>query len=116
MTDDAISGEALGEVLDRLYQTIEARKGGDPKTSYTAKLLAEGPLKCAKKMGEEAVEVALAAVGEDEKALASEAADLLYHLLVVMAVRRVTPREVAKALIAREGVSGHDEKRARAQN
>ena len=113
MTDGTTGGAALGQVLERLFDVIESRKGADPSTSYTAKLLAAGPLKCAKKMGEEAVEVALAAVGEDEKALADEAADLLYHLLVVMAARRVTPRDVARALASREGVSGIEEKAAR---
>ena len=104
---------ALGQALGRLWETIEARKGADPGSSYTAKLLAKGPLKCAKKMGEEAVEVALAAAAEDEKALAGEAADLLYHLLVVLASRGVSPDDVAAALSAREGVSGIVEKQTR---
>ena len=99
--------------IDRLFATIASRKGADPGTSYTAKLLSKGKLKCAKKMGEEAVEVALAAVAEDKKALAGESADLLYHLLVVWAVCDLTPEDVYAALAAREGTSGLDEKAAR---
>jgi phosphoribosyl-ATP pyrophosphohydrolase len=99
--------------LDRLFATIAARKGADPKSSYTAKLLAKGKLKCAKKLGEEAVETSLAAVAEDRTALANESADLLYHLLVLWAACDLTPEEVYAALAAREGTSGIAEKAAR---
>ena len=71
--------------IDKLFATIAARKGGDPAKSYTAKLLGQGVEKCAKKLGEEAVETALAAVSRKKKAIASESADVLYHLLVVWA-------------------------------
>lgn len=104
---------SLGAVLDDLAQTIAARRGGDPATSYTAALLAAGPAKCAKKLGEEGVEAALAAVSGDKGALAAEAADVLYHLLVTLAVCDVPPSDVATALSARKGVSGHDEKKGR---
>ena len=103
----------LGRQLERLFATIESRKGGDPHTSYTASLMAAGPLKCAKKLGEEAIEAALAGAAGDKAALASEAADLLYHLLVLMSVSDLSPEDVAAALAAREGVSGHDEKASR---
>ena len=99
--------------LDRLFARILARKGADPSLSYTAKLLAEGPLKCAKKLGEEAIETSLAAVAENKTALTNESADLLYHLVVLWAACDVHPDEVYAALAAREGSSGLDEKAAR---
>ena len=99
--------------LDRLFALIASRKTGDPNTSYTAKLLAQGRLKCAKKLGEEAVETCLAAVAQDKTALTNESADLLYHLLVLWAACDVAPAEVYAALAAREGRSGLEEKAAR---
>lgn len=103
----------LGAVIDELAGIIASRVGGDPQVSYTASLLAAGPGKCAKKLGEEGVEAALAAVSGDKAALASEAADVLFHLLVTLQVCGVTPEEAAAALHARKGVSGHDEKKQR---
>ncbi|MAW78793.1 MAG: phosphoribosyl-ATP diphosphatase [Parvularcula sp.] len=109
-----MSGENnIGSVLQRLEATIAARKGADANTSYTASLLSGGALKCAKKFGEEAVEAALAAVSGDKKHLTAEAADVLYHLLVMLADQGVSLDEVAAALTAREGTSGHEEKAAR---
>lgn len=99
--------------LDGLYALIAARRNADPQTSYTAKLLSKGPLKCAKKVGEEAVEVALAAVGGTKAELASESADLLYHLLVLWAARGLEPGEVYAELAQRENRSGLDEKASR---
>jgi phosphoribosyl-ATP pyrophosphohydrolase len=99
--------------IDKLFATIAARKGGDPNASYTAKLLHDGVQRCAKKLGEEAVETALAAVSGDKAALTAESADLLYHLLVVWAACGVTPEDVYAALAAREGRSGLEEKAAR---
>src|SRR5215468_10799165 len=96
--------------LDRLFARIVARKDADPGVSYTAKLLRQGRLKCAKKFGEEAVETSLAAVAQDKAALANESADLLYHLLVLWAACEIEPNEVYSALAAREGSSGLDEK------
>ena len=96
--------------LDRLYEVIVARKSADPGTSYTAKLLSKGKLKCAKKMGEEALETALAAVAEDKTALANESAD---HLLVLWTVCGLEPEEVYAALRERESRSGLKEKAAR---
>ena len=104
--------DRLGEALARLQGTIEGRKGGDPKASYTAQLLAD-PARAAKKLGEEAVEAAIAAAQGDKAALTSEAADVLYHLLALLAAAGVTPDAVAAELERREGRSGIDEKSGR---
>ena len=96
-------------VIQRLAATIAARKGGDPASSYTARLLAD-PARAAKKLGEEAVETVIAAVGADPDALAAESADLIYHWLVVLAAAGVSLDAVAAKLEAREGRSGLDEK------
>ena len=99
--------------VDRLYQRILSRKGADASASYTAKLLGSGKLKCAKKLGEEAIEAGLAAVAQDKTALANESADVLYHLLVLWAACELEPKDVYAALSARESQSGLDEKAAR---
>ena len=99
--------------VDRLFKIIALRKGADNAKSYTAQLLKECAAKCAKKFGEEAVEVVLAAVANDKKSLREESADVLYHLLVVWAACGVTPDEVYAALAAREKQSGLAEKAAR---
>ncbi|MCO8144549.1 phosphoribosyl-ATP diphosphatase [Rhodovulum tesquicola] len=99
--------------LDRLAATIAARKGADPETSWTARLLARGPEKCAEKFGEEAVEAVIEAVRGDRARLTAEAADVLYHLLVMLAARDVTLSDVLAELERREGTSGLDEKAAR---
>jgi len=99
--------------IDRLFAAIEARKDADPALSYTAKLLSEGRAKCAKKLGEEAVEACIAAVTEDRAALAGESADMIYHLLVLWAACDLKPDDVYRALAAREGRSGLEEKAAR---
>ena len=96
--------------LDRLAATIAARKGADPETSWTAKLLAKGPEKCAEKFGEEAVEAIIEAVKGDRDRLTSEAADVLYHLLVMLAARDVTLADVLAELERREGTVGHRRK------
>ena len=101
------------EILDRLYQVIEGRKGGDPSSSYTAKLFARGRGKIAQKLGEEAVEAVIEGVRGDADALAAESADLLYHLLVLWADAGVKPADVWRALAAREGIGGLAEKAAR---
>ncbi len=100
--------------FDRLAETIEARKGADPETSWTAKLLAKGPEKCAEKFGEEAVEAIIEATKGDKARLTAEAADVLYHLLVMLASRDVTLDEVMAELERREGTSGLTEKASRA--
>ena len=100
-------------VLERLLATIAARKGADPSESYTAKLLARGVPKIAQKVGEEAVETAIEAVRGDRAALASESADLLYHLLVLWTASGLDPAEVWSKLEDRAGTSGLAEKAAR---
>jgi phosphoribosyl-ATP pyrophosphohydrolase len=99
--------------LDRLAATIASRKGADPASSWTAKLLAAGPEACAKKFGEEAVEAVIEAVKGDRNRLTSEAADVLYHLLVMLAARDVTLDAVLAELDRRTGTSGIEEKAAR---
>lgn len=99
--------------LDRLVATIQARKGADPESSWTAKLLSKGPEKCAEKFGEEAVEAIIEAVKGDRDKLTAEAADVLYHLLVMLAARDVTLDQVLAELERREGTSGLAEKTAR---
>ena len=99
--------------LHRLAATIAARKGVDPESSWTAKLLAKGPEKCAEKFGEEAIEAIIEAVKGDRDRLTSEAADVLYHLLVMLAARDVTLDHVLIELERREGRSGIAEKAGR---
>jgi phosphoribosyl-ATP pyrophosphohydrolase len=101
--------------LEDLAATIAARKGADPETSWTAKLLAKGPEKCAEKFGEEAIEAIIEAVKGDRARLTAEAADVLYHLLVMLASRDVTLADVVAELDRREGTSGVAEKDARSR-
>jgi phosphoribosyl-ATP pyrophosphohydrolase len=103
----------FAETLDRLQATIAARKGTDPQSSYTARLLGEGPERAAKKFGEEAVETVIAAVQGDCDALAAESADLIYHWLVLLTSAGVDLDQVAAKLEAREGTSGLAEKASR---
>ncbi len=100
-------------VLERLAATIEARKDADPESSWTARLLAQGPEKAAEKFGEEAVEAIIEAVRGDRDKLTAEAADVLYHLLVMLAARNVTLGDVLAELARREGQSGLEEKASR---
>jgi phosphoribosyl-ATP pyrophosphohydrolase len=109
MNDDRLDGR----ILERLFDVIENRRGSDADSSYTARLLAKGPSKIAKKTGEEAVEVVVAALAEGRQELAAESADLLYHLLVLWASAGVRPGDVWTQLAKREGVSGLTEKAAR---
>lgn len=99
--------------LERLAATIAARKGADAGESWTAKLLASGPEKCAGKFGEEAVEAIIEAVKGDRARLTAEAADVIYHLLVMLAARDVSLDDVLAELARREGQSGLAEKAAR---
>ena len=101
------------DALHRLAATIEARRDADPGESWTARLLASGPETCARKFGEEAVEAVIEAVRGDAARLTSEAADVLYHLLVMLAARGVSLAEVEAELARREGTSGIAEKAAR---
>lgn len=101
------------EVLAALADEIAARKSASPDTSYTASLLARGVEKCAKKLGEEAVETALAAVLRDKAHVTTEAADLLYHLLVLLEASDVKLAAVMAELARRQGTSGIAEKALR---
>ncbi len=101
------------DTLLRLAATIEARKGADPSKSWTAKLLARGPKKAAQKFGEEAVEAVIEAARGDQEKLTDEAADVLYHFLVMLTSRGVKLQDVYAELEAREGRSGIDEKASR---
>ena len=98
--------------LRDLAATVERRKGGDPEASWTARLLAD-PDRAARKFGEEAVEAVVEAVRGDRGRLVEEAADVLYHLLVMLASRDVTLAQVEEALARRAGTSGLDEKARR---
>ncbi|WP_170454566.1 phosphoribosyl-ATP diphosphatase [Ruegeria arenilitoris] len=100
-------------ILNDLAATIASRKGADPESSWTAKLLSKGPEKCAEKFGEEAVEAIIEAVKGDRDRLTSEAADVLYHLLVMLAARDVALEDVLAELARRQGTSGIAEKAAR---
>ena len=99
--------------LHDLEKRVQARARAPADTSYTRKLLDQGVAGCAKKLGEEAIEVALAAVGEERERLIAEAADLVYHLVVVLQARGVALAEVEAALAARTGQSGLEEKASR---
>ena len=99
--------------LERLAETIRARRNETAAKSYTRQLLEGGPVKCAKKLGEEAVETVIAGVHQDDAALTGEAADLLYHLLVLLEARSIALEDVLAVLDGRMGLSGIDEKAAR---
>ena len=101
------------EVLAELADTVAARRNAAPDISYTAKLLSQGIEKCAKKVGEEAVEVALAAVKGDREHLRLEAADLFYHLIVLLEASSLPVAEVMAELEKRVGTSGLSEKDGR---
>lgn len=101
------------DAFDRLEATIRARRGEDAATSYTASLVARGRGKIAQKLGEEAVETVIAAMGDDARAIVPEAADLLFHLCVLLADAGLSLDDVRAELTRREGVSGHAEKAAR---
>lgn len=102
------------DVLNELGRTLAARRDADPDSSYTAALFAGGDAKILKKVGEEATEVLLAGSGEPDDALVHEVADLWYHTLVLLAHRGLGPDDVLSELARRTGVSGHEEKAARA--
>ena len=102
----------FNDTLDRLAAIIEARRGADPGSSWSARLIGD-PALAAKKLAEEAVETALASVQGDRAAIAAESADLIYHWLALLAATGVTLDEVAAALEAREGRSGVAEKASR---
>ena len=101
------------ERFDQLLATIIERRSGDPATSYVAKLTAKGRAKMAQKLGEEAVEVVIAAISDDKAGLVSESADLMFHLAVLLADAGLSFDDVRAELERREGVSGIEEKAKR---
>jgi phosphoribosyl-ATP pyrophosphohydrolase len=103
-------------ILRELFAVLSERKNADPETSYTARLYAKGVKKIAQKLGEEAVEAAIAAVAESKDALVRESADLLYHLLVLWSARGISPDDVWAELDRRFGTSGLAVKEARKKN
>jgi phosphoribosyl-ATP pyrophosphohydrolase len=103
----------MPDTLARLEATIASRKGADPASSYVASLFAKGRAKIARKLGEEAVETIVAALAEDKAALTGEAADTIFHLLVLLADADVPLADVLAELERREGVSGIEEKASR---
>ena len=109
MSDQKINSQVLGQ----LYDVIKSHRGGDLKTSYTAKLFKNGRGKICKKFGEEAVEVIIAALYEKKSNVIGESADLLYHLLVLWMELGIRPDEVWLELQSRVGMSGIEEKASR---
>jgi phosphoribosyl-ATP pyrophosphohydrolase len=109
---DQPTGDSLPAALERLAKTVADRRGADASRSYTAQLLAD-PKRAARKFGEEALEVVMAALCEGPEALAAESADLLYHWIVLMQANGVPLEQVAERLRDREGRSGLEEKEAR---
>ena len=101
------------EILDRLFDVVESRKGSDVDASYTAKLSAAGTPKIAQKVGEEAIETVIEALVDKDGKIAEESADLLYHLLVLWADKGVRPEDVWSVIADRFGISGIDDKNAR---
>ncbi|MBC9032944.1 phosphoribosyl-ATP diphosphatase [Sphingomonas sp. JC676] len=106
----------MADSLDALEQTIRERRTGDPATSYVAKLTARGRAKIAQKLGEEAVETVIAAMADDKAALTGEAADLVFHLMILLADAGLSLDHVRAELARREGVSGLEEKAGRASS
>ena len=105
--------KGLAETLERIAAVIEARRGGDPETSYVARLLGRDEDAVLKKIGEEATETVLAAKSGDRLHLVRETADLWFHCLILLARRGLGPGDVLAELKRREGISGIDEKAAR---
>ena len=103
----------MKDILERIAQSINERKGGDPTKSYVAKLFAQGDDAMLKKIGEEATEVVLAAKGSDRLHLVREVTDLWFHCMIVLARHGLGPADVMAEMQRREGISGLDEKAAR---
>ena len=101
--------------IEQLREIIKERRSSTAEKSYTKSLIEAGTGKCAKKMGEEAVEAVIAAVSEDDQAFREETADLLYHLLVLLEEKNIACTEIEEILASRMGLSGHEEKAQRNQ-
>jgi phosphoribosyl-ATP pyrophosphohydrolase len=111
-----IESPSLGSAIEALVADVSSRAKADAGESYTARLLAKGAQAIAKKIGEEGVELALAVAAQDDAAVVSEAADVLYHLAVGLQLRRIDPARVGAELAARRGMSGLAEKASRPSN
>lgn len=105
----------MSDIIDRLEAVIAERAKQAPETSYVAKQMAKGRLKLAEKLGEEAIETVIAAIAQDDAALVGEAADLVFHLLILLGDRGISFQQVCAELERREGRSGIDEKAGRAK-
>jgi len=111
--DDKKSDLLQEQILQRLYDTVQSRRGSDPSLSHSARLMSRGRNKIAQKFGEEAVECLIEAVNGNRKELIGESADVLYHLIVMWVDAGVSPEDVWTELRRREGTSGIAEKAAR---
>ncbi len=105
--------QTIGQALDALFDQIDKKKNSDPKVSYSASLVQGGAKMCAKKMGEEAVELALALVSKNKDEIKNEAADLLYHFAASIIESGIDSNEIAQTLKGRQAKSGHQEKAER---
>ena len=103
----------MNKILERLDLTIQGKTTESPNKSHTAKLLKKGTEKCAEKFGEEAIELIVASVKKKKKEIIGEAADTLYHMLVLLRSKNISIKEVMTELASREGISGIEEKRRR---
>ena len=103
----------MNKILERLDLTIQRKTTESPNQSHTAKLLKKGTEKCAEKFGEEAIELIVASVKKKKKEIIGEAADTLYHMLVLLRSKNISINEVLSELASREGISGIEEKRKR---
>ena len=103
----------MSDILERLAETLEARKSADPQSSYVAKLYAKGLDSILKKIGEESAETIIAAKGGEREQIIYETADLWFHTLVLLAQQGLHPNDVLNELARREGLSGLEEKAAR---
>ena len=103
----------MNKILERLDLTIQRKTTESPNQSHTAKLLKKGTEKCAEKFGEEAIELIVASVKKKKKEIIGEAADTLYHMLVLLRSKNISINQVLTELASREGISGIEEKRKR---
>ena len=110
------NGNLDGRILDRLYQVADSRRNADPSSSYTAKLLGRGKRRIARKVGEEAVEVVVAALAQPPEDVIAESVDLLYHLTVLWVSLGLKPADIWAEMARREGLSGLTVKALRAKD
>lgn len=103
----------VADILKRLEETLKARRATDPSESYVSSLYAKGSRKIAQKVGEEAVETAMAVAAGDQEELVKESADLLFHMMVLLEAEGLSLDDVTQELARREGLSGHEEKASR---